>query len=222
MSSGTEGGGAKANAESIVAENYGRVYQAVLRLVHDPAEARDLTQETFAKAMGGLEGFRGESSVLTWLMRIARNVVLDHFRQATRSRETPLDGGGAVESIPETRAVAPGEAAERTESGACVQACVDTLRPAERQVIELHDMLGLTAAEISQMLGVSIGAVKIRLHRARTKLRSSFDQHCDLYTDDRNELACRPKPSAAAEVRRRNRRRSKSVNVNGRQPSRRG
>ncbi len=196
--------GAEKDAERIFADNYPRVYRAVLRLVHDPAEAEDLTQETFAKAFGALPSFRGDSTLLTWLTRIARNTVLDRFREVERRRAggwQPLEPS-ALESIPEARASTAPEAVERTASGACIQACVDVLPPSQRQVIELHDMLGLTAREIAEMLDVSVGAVKIRLHRARGKLRAAFDRHCDVYSTDRNELACRPKPHAAREVRR--------------------
>ncbi len=200
--------GGASNAERLLAENYARVYQAVLRLVHDPAEAEDLTQETFARAVRALPAFRGESSLLTWLTSIARNVVLDRFRAIARSRETGWDEGddSSLEAVPDPAPTPPADALERNESGACIQACVDVLPASERQVIELHDMLGLTAREIAEMLGASPGAIKTRLHRARAKLRAAFARHCEVYPTDRNELACRPKPHAAGAVRRRGRR----------------
>jgi RNA polymerase sigma-70 factor (ECF subfamily) len=191
----TDGLQAERDVERIFASHYPYVRQTVLRLVHDPVEAQDLTQETFIRAFRALPRFRGESSVRTWLARIAQNVVLDHYRRAARQRGVDPRWAELVEldAFAEEDAMTPAQMTEQQQSGACVQRCVDSLSEDYRQAVVLHDMVGLTNVEIARLLGVTLATVKIRVHRGRRQLRSTFAEHCEVYTDDRNELACRPK-----------------------------
>jgi RNA polymerase sigma-70 factor, ECF subfamily len=177
----------------IFADHYDPIYRVVRGLVHDASEARDLTQEAFIKAYQALPAFRGESTLRTWLVRIAQNVVLDHFRRVARERaagSSPLEDTDP-EALAQEGALDPSQVVERRQSDACVQRCMDTLPAAYRQAVALHDMAGLTSREIATLLGVSVATVKIRLHRGRARLRSTVERHCDLYRDERNVLACR-------------------------------
>ncbi len=182
--------------DRVFREHYASVHRAVTGLVHDPGEAADLTQETFARAYQALPQFRGDSSVRTWLIRIAQNVVLDRFRRLGRRRAGALPGteGADLEALPQEGVLSQVQVVERQESDACVQRCVDTLPDAYRQAVVLHDMVGMTAVEIASLLKVSLATVKIRLHRGRTRLRSTVGEHCELYRDERNVLSCRHKP----------------------------
>ncbi len=182
--------------ERVFVAHYDDVYRAVLRLVHDPADARDLTQETFARAYEALPGFRGDSTLKTWLLRIAQHIVLDRFRQLARDRSrhlVPLDEDEETAAWPPAAAPDQQQASQRRESDLCVQRCVDHLADDYRQAVVLHDMAGLTNEEIARLLGVSLATVKIRVHRGRKRIRALAGEHCEVYRDERNELACQPK-----------------------------
>ncbi len=179
--------------ERVFVEHYDAVYRFVLRLVRDGAEATDLTQETFTRAYESLPGFRGEATLKTWLTRIAQNIVLDRFRQISRRRDGSLDDDD-VQAMAFAGALDQAQAAEQQQSKACVQRCVDALPDNYRQAVALHDMVGMTNAEIAKMLGVSLATVKIRVHRGRRRLRELAGRHCEVYLNDRNVMACNLKP----------------------------
>lgn len=84
------------------------------------------------------------------------------------------------------------QAARQAEMSDCVQQFVLTLPESLRTPLILHDMEGLTNAEIAQVLGCSLEAAKMRLHRGRAKLRKMMDENCDLFHDERNVLSCLP------------------------------
>lgn len=80
----------------------------------------------------------------------------------------------------------------------CVRRYVDELPPDYRAVLLLSEDEGLSDKQIAEALGVTVGAVKIRLHRARARLKAAFDSGCSLYRDERNELACEPRPGGVS------------------------
>jgi RNA polymerase sigma-70 factor (ECF subfamily) len=86
---------------------------------------------------------------------------------------------------------------EQGEMSACVQRYIEELPDSQRAVILLHDLEGMTNPEIAEMLGCSVGAVKIRLHRARAKLKSALQSACAFSTDQRGVFVCEPKPAAS-------------------------
>ena len=181
-----------------------RVRSVLVRLVGE-AEADDLTQEVFVRVTRALPEFRGEASVATWILRIARGVGLDHLRsrrhgEAKRTVSlTPAEpeAGNDAASVPEPReeAEAPRRLV-RTEMSACVREYVERLAPEHRAVIELKDLEGLTNAEIGERLGVSVDNAKIRLHRARQALRRELEHGCEFYQSETGALACDRKISA--------------------------
>jgi RNA polymerase sigma-70 factor (ECF subfamily) len=187
-------------------EIYERFQPGVLRFLSrlvGQEEAEDVAQEVFLRVDRGLEGFRGESSMGTWIYRIARNAALDRLRsqpawlenarklRAHDSDEDPLD---IVSQLPDERASLERHLIGK-EMSECIRGRVDTLPESYRRVLVLSELVGMTNAEIASALGVSEGAVKIRLHRARSLLREDLGTHCNLYRDERDELACDPKPA---------------------------
>ncbi len=172
------------------------IYNYLLRMTQNQAKAEDLTQETFIRAHRSLPTFRGEASLSTWLYRIATNVSLDHFRRrTTRQAGTALsleriefyeDWGSDAPSSPEQLAAC-------SEMSACVQAFVQRLPPDYRVVLVLKDLQGLKNSEIAEVLDCSLATVKIRLHRARTKLREALNAGCNFTHDERNVFVCEPK-----------------------------
>jgi RNA polymerase sigma-70 factor (ECF subfamily) len=174
------------------------IYNYLLRMTQNPAEAEDLTQETFIRVHRSLATFRGEASLATWLYRIATNVSFDHFRRTSTRQakislsfeETDLDQKLVTDEITSS----PEQlVADQSEMSACVEDYVEHLPPTYRAVLVLHDLQGLKNREIAEVLACSLSTVKIRLHRARTKLRAALNAGCDFAHDERNVFVCEAK-----------------------------
>jgi RNA polymerase sigma-70 factor (ECF subfamily) len=154
-----------------------RVYSLCLRMIGNPTEAEDLTQEAFLQLFRKISTFRGESAFSTWLHRLAVNVVLMHLRkkglnqisldETENSQGEPIkrDYGdedrrlvGSIDRIGLNRAIAE-------------------LPPGYRTVFILHDVEGYEHNEIAEIMNCSIGNSKSQLHKARLKLREWFKEH---------------------------------------------
>lgn len=183
--------------DNVFSEYERPIYSYLLRMTNNEAEADDLTQETFVRVHRGLPAFRGESGLSTWIYRIATNVSFDHFRRRTTQQAktaVPLEEATPnVEWVDEAPS-SPEQLAAQSEMSACVDGFVNRLPPAYRTVLVLHDMQGLKNREIAEVLDCSLDNVKIRLHRARKKLREALDTGCDFEHDERNVFVCEPKP----------------------------
>ncbi len=168
---------------------HGRIYRYLLGMVHSPAEAEDLTQDTFLRAYERRESLRDKNAVRGWLYRIATHVCLDRLRQ--KATAVSLDGPEGARVMDSAPSPAPSavEVSERHETGACVQRCLDFLSDNYRAVILLHEAHGLTAPEIAELLGESVGSVKIRLHRARRRLQEVMQIGCAI-SEQRNGVPC--------------------------------
>ncbi len=161
--------------------------------------AEDLAQEVFIKVHRALPGFRGESSLSTWIYKIAANTALDRlktpaYRQAGRE-QAPADVP-YEDDIPEAAddtSPSVDQNLIKEQMNECIRGLVAKLHPAYRVVITLSEMNELSNREIADVLGVSIDTVKIRLHRARAALKKEFEKSCNFYRDDRNEFSCEPK-----------------------------
>jgi RNA polymerase sigma-70 factor (ECF subfamily) len=162
-------------------------------MVHDPVEADDLTQETFLRAFRSRDSLRDTGALITWLYRIATNVCLDRWRQ--RARRSPMEGEEAPEELELADPDAPSlqQTVERGEMSSCVQRYLEGLPHSYRAVILLHDLNGLTGLEISEVLDMSLATVKIRLHRARRKLRAALETGCTFSHNECNVLVCEPR-----------------------------
>lgn len=181
-------------------DHRGAIRRYILSLTKDSAEADDLTQETYLRAQAGLHALRSEVKALPWLYRIATNVSYDRFRQASyRQSQSAKEIIEAEDSDPSSAASIPDDgprldlAMEQDEMSACVQQYVARLSDQYRSVILLHDTQGLTNPEIAEMLDLSLATVKIRLHRARKRLRDALDRACSFSHDERGVLICEPK-----------------------------
>lgn len=170
------------------------IYRYVLRIVKDASLAEDLTQETFLRAHDKAASLEDAAKLSSWLYRIATNVCYDHFRKTSRNQPQSLDApdGGGEQAI---AADEPrfDQVMEQQEMSACVQRYFTELPDAYRAVLLLHDVEGLTNPEIAEMLGITLATVKIRLHRARAKLRAALNEACVFTADDRGVLVCEPK-----------------------------
>ncbi len=167
-------------------------------------DAEDVAQEVFLKVNAALETFRGESRLSTWIYRVATNAAIDHLRKSSPGPEALTAGGLAEdESFAGDEAAAAEESTPsldthliRKEMNMCIRGIVEALPENYRTVIVLSELEGFTNTEIADIVGVSLEAVKIRLHRARTRLRKELEAQCNFYRDERNELACDRKTSS--------------------------
>ncbi|MFO7942461.1 MAG: sigma-70 family RNA polymerase sigma factor [Bacillota bacterium] len=161
--------------ESLVEEYDGRIYNMAFRMLGNPEDARDVTQETFLKAYSSLSRFRGDSSFSTWVYRIAKNACLDFLRRRSRgtvfSLDQPLDTEeGELERQVPGDLPDPEEVALDSEVRRAVSEAIANLPPHHRSIIVLRDIEDLSYEEIAEVLEVELGTVKSRLYRARTSL----------------------------------------------------
>lgn len=185
-----------------------KILRYVTRLVGE-RDAEDVTQEIFLKVSEGLKQFRGEATLSTWIFRIATNAALDWLRYP-RSRQarrevslSPPDGDSdvkqtSVDGLPEEQTPSLETSMIRKEMNDCIRQFVDNLPDNYRAIILLSDLEGFKNGEIAEILGTSLDAVKIRLHRARKELKKKLERGCELYRDERNEFACTRKPADTA------------------------
>lgn len=181
------------NASVIFKGDYPRIFRYIMSMIRDTVEAEDLTQETFLRAYHRRDSLREEGAQTAWLYRIATHVCLDRLRQFARrapmESETDLDQTDVTE--PDTPSLQ--QTIERDEMSECVQGYLNRLSDSYRAAILLHDMHELTAPEIAQLLGESLATIKIRLHRARHKLRIALQAGCEFSRDERDVLVCESK-----------------------------
>jgi len=149
-------------------------YFLALQLLGDPEEARDLAQDCLLRFFVKLDRFDAERPVLPWLRRIVRNGAIDLIRRRKVRRADSLDSSGpegdSIEVL-DVRADTEGDALDR-ERQRCVWACLQELSPAHREIVVLRDYQDLSYEQIADVLGVPVGTVMSRLHRARHALRT--------------------------------------------------
>lgn len=195
---------AAVSSADLYASHHRKIRGYILSMVHDPIDADDLTQEVFLRAHRRLDTVRDPDALTSWLYRIATHVCYDRYRKSSRQpRLDPLDLTGTDQSDPgfeRPEEVSLVQVIERAEMSSCVRRYLDELADDYRQVILLHDLEELTNPEIAEMLGVSLDAVKIRLHRARRKLQAALNEHCDFSYDEHGVFVCEPAPPASAPV----------------------
>jgi RNA polymerase sigma-70 factor (ECF subfamily) len=147
-----------------------RVFSLCARMVSDRTRAEELTQDVFVRAWEKLHLFRGESAFGTWLHRMAVNVVLNARKTEgrQRSRFEEDEEGDGIEALA-ARPLAPGDRMD-------LEAAIAKLPKGARRVFTLHDIEGYKHEEIAEMLGVTSGATKAQLHRARLLLREALNR----------------------------------------------
>jgi RNA polymerase sigma-70 factor, ECF subfamily len=186
--------------EDIFSRYHDRIYRYILRLVHQPDEAEDLTQETFLRVHGELSSLRDQNALTSWLYRIATHICYDRFRQSSYHIESQsLEDNQGEQSdtlegqIEDLDAPKLDQVIDQHEMSTCVQAYISRLSDDHRIAILLHDLHGMTCPEIAQRLGCSLELVKIRLHRARQKLKAVLSAVCDFSIDQQGILVCESK-----------------------------
>jgi len=170
------------------------IYLLLFSLLRNEAEAEDAAQETIIKAYRNLHLFRGDSQFRTWVLSIARNEGLGRLRKTQNRREDSLDALTDSESGDFTPAILtswreiPVEALEREELGALLKKAIDGLPAIYRNVVLLRDIEEMDVRETATALGISEGAVKVRLHRARALLQRELAPKLKRFAPKRGKL----------------------------------
>jgi RNA polymerase sigma-70 factor, ECF subfamily len=164
--------------DTLIRATYADVYALCRRMLADPDEAADATQEVYLRVMRSVLGFRGESAFGTWLHRVTVNVCLTALRKRSRARAAGMVAGGTPFALPgddaglASTAGAPEDLAVTADLAARSEAALATLPEDARAVVVLRDIEGLSTKEVADLLGVTENVVKVRLHRAHARLRS--------------------------------------------------
>ncbi len=151
-------------------------YAVAYRILGDPDQAADATQNAFISAYRGIRGFRG-GSFRAWLMRIVTNACYDELRRKQRRPSVPLEPLGSdgeeidSPSWMEDPSEGPEQAVVRTELAQAIQHCLEQLELEFRSVIVLVDVEGFNYAEAAEVLGTPLGTIKSRLARARLRVQ---------------------------------------------------
>jgi len=172
----------------LVQRHQDKVYGLALRLLRDPGEAEEVVQETFLAALEKLSSFRGDAAFTTWLHRVAANAALMRLRRRRRAPETVVpepvedllprfDASGRIEAQPrhDWSKRADEQLADR-EIRLAIEREIQNLPEDYRIVFLLRDVEDLSSEDMAAVLGISVAAVKSRLHRARLVLRERLGQ----------------------------------------------
>ena len=167
---------------ALVRQYAGRMLAVARRFLRSEDDAADAVQDAFLSAFRSVGRFEGHSSLGTWLHRIVVNAALMKLRAQSRSQVVPIDDLLPTfdETGHHTRPVSRWDEQaltrlSRDETKAQVRACIDQLPEGYRAVLLLRDIEGLSTEEAARVLGISPGAVKTRLHRARQALRTLLE-----------------------------------------------
>jgi RNA polymerase sigma-70 factor (ECF subfamily) len=164
--------------DELIRATYADVYALCRRMLADPEEASDATQEVFIRVMRSVLGFRGEAAFGTWLHRVTVNVCLTSLRRRSRARGAGMVAGGTPFGLPgddnalESEVDSPEERAVTADLAARSEVALASLPEDARAVVVLRDIEGMSTKEVAELLGVTETVVKVRLHRAHARLRS--------------------------------------------------
>jgi RNA polymerase sigma-70 factor (ECF subfamily) len=163
--------------EDLIGRHQRRVYRFGLKMCRDPEDAKDVLQETLLAAARTVKDFRGASSVSTWLYTIARSFCIKKRRRSKfapeqeESLDSPAPGLEARQVVDPSRSPEDDLAGRQVEIA--LERAISGLDPMYREVLVLRDVEGLTAPEVAEVMGLTVEAVKSRLHRARVAVREA-------------------------------------------------
>lgn len=170
--------------ERVFREHAPRVYNLARRMLGNDADAEDVTQDVLLQVVRKLDTFRGEANLATWLHKITVNAALAHRRKRAsreqREVHDPLElfgEDGHHTHSPRPWSITPDNIALKQETTALIEKAIAELPEIYRDVYVLSDVEGLPNADISDLLGLSLPAVKSRLHRGRLLMRESLAPH---------------------------------------------
>jgi RNA polymerase sigma-70 factor (ECF subfamily) len=161
--------------DELVRQTYVDTFTLACRLTGNEEDARDVAQDAYLRAWRGIGRFRGEAQFSTWMYRITANAAATHTHRRRRQRTEPLEDH--MHPVEERMESLPGPAAQSAEALDRVSQAIDTLPVKLRHVVILKDVYGLSHEDIASELDISVAAAKVRLHRARRKLKDVLYEH---------------------------------------------
>jgi RNA polymerase sigma-70 factor (ECF subfamily) len=157
--------------ETIVTSYAKRIYNLSYRYTCRRDEAEDLTQEIFIRVYQNLKSFRSDSgSFQSWVMRVGRNLIIDHFRRTRRFQQAAGTEEMETMNLKDEKVPDPLRKAEQLEASRFLMEGLQGLVPELKEAIILRDLEGMAYLEIAEMLGIPEGTVKSRINRARLEL----------------------------------------------------
>jgi RNA polymerase sigma-70 factor, ECF subfamily len=175
------------SVEDVLAEVAQPVLRYLERYVGDPAIACDLQQETLIRVARGYASFGARSSIKTWAFSIANRVAADYYRHPDRQgRIVALDDAMDVASADidiDSRLI-------EDEMNRCVRQVIDTLPDTYRAALVLHDLEGLSIEQTALICDCTLATAKIRVHRARHRLKEALNRKCAFYHDEGGVYRC--------------------------------
>jgi RNA polymerase sigma-70 factor (ECF subfamily) len=176
-------------------QHYSRVRKFILALVKDEWVADDILQDTFLKVQQNIGSLKDPSKLSSWIFRIAHNLCQDHFRRLKKSRKEERIDREETEDLNEAliqKGLGIQKELEQRQMGECVQNQINLLPESLRTVLVLFDMMEFSHQESADILGITVKNVKVRLHRARKKLKAILQEKCAFERDERDVLICTP------------------------------
>lgn len=166
--------GDRSALEALLLRYQAKVYRFGMKMCRDPEDAKDVLQDTLLTMARTVRDFRGASSLSTWLYTIARSFCI-------KKRRRGKSAAAELEGVPETITAAvahpgptPEQDVEHRQIETVLAQAIASLAPMYREVLVLRDLEGLTASEVAEVLGITVKAVKSRLHRARLAVREAL------------------------------------------------
>lgn len=180
---------ANTTLDSVLSDYRPRLTAFIAKMMRNERDVEDLVQETLIKVARNWDGFRGESTLSSWVFQIASNVCVDYFRARSSKPELYQEERKIRVSLPESilRQI------EKKEVDTCVQYGITNLLETDRRILIMYYMDGTPVKEIALAEGISNNSAKVRLHRARKRFRDSCALSCDVSCDETGEIVCSPK-----------------------------
>jgi len=170
-----------------------KIFTVTLGLLRNHADAEEITQDTFIRAHRGLARFRGDSSLATWLYRIAVNLARNRYwyffrrrRQDSLSLDCALgeENEGTFSDLVADQGQDPAQETATGEFSQLIEMCMAQLDARHREILTLRNILNHSYEEIAHMLGINVGTVKSRIARARENLRSLLAEACPEFSPE--------------------------------------
>lgn len=179
--------------DEIVTRYRDKIQAHALRCLRNHGDAEEITQDTFIRAHRGLANFRGDSSLATWLHRIALNLARNRYwyffrrrRHLALSLDCPLneESSGTFSDVVASEEADPAREASVNEFVVLVSACMQQLESSHREILTLRTQLHHSYEEIANTLGINVGTVKSRIARARGSLRGLLADACPEFSTE--------------------------------------
>ena len=167
-------------------QHHQKVRKFILTITNDEWVADDLIQETFIRVKKNMNNIREAERTSSWIFKIAYHLCMDHIKK--NKKHTAI--GSELRDIPLKTPLL--KQIEQQQMGACIQEKMNKLPDAMKTIINLYDIMEFTHKEISDILSITEENSKVKLHRARKKLKAILNKECSLKYDERNVFMCEP------------------------------